>query len=461
MLKKAAMIWVVMLLFLLSAHAAVGAEAAQKSEEVKQDAEKKTEEAQAEEETPEAKELKRMKGELERLTTEYQLMSQRQKNALLQDELEKQRIEAEASLRKAKEQEALAELRAELARLQAENELKQAQQQRELNEVKAVVERRGADRQLRELDVADQLAELQAKVQRQAAENALLAEEVKRAQAEEESVRHEFSKQVAELKGKLELRETRDELNDRVVEDIDYIRDPFVDGTLYVTDRRIPLNGPIVYGTAEYVTERIHYFNNQSRELPIFIVIDSSPGGSVMQGYRIVKAMESSPAPVYVVVKSFAASMAAVITTLADHSYAYPNAIVLHHQMSSGMYGNLTQQREQLENAMEWARRLSEPVAEKMGVTVERFVELMYENNSDGDWEEFADKAKELEWVGDIVSNIREVGVRKRPKAERRIIPLFFFGEEEVDENGKRFVSLPRLQPFDHYFIYNPDGYYR
>ena len=115
-----------------------------------------------------------------------------------------------------------------------------------------------------------------------------------------------FSKQVAELKGRLELREASDELNDRVVEDIDYVRDPFVDGTLYVTDRRIPLNGPIVYGTAEYVTERIHYFNNQSRELPIFIVIDSSPGGSVMQGYRIVKAIESSPAPVYVVVKSFA-----------------------------------------------------------------------------------------------------------------------------------------------------------
>jgi ATP-dependent Clp protease protease subunit len=461
MLQKAAIVWAMMLLLLLPAHAAVSAEEEPKSEEVKQDAEKEPEEAQAEEETPEAKELKRMKAELERLTTEYQLMSQRQKNALLQDDLEKQRIEAEASLRKAKEQETLAGLRAEIARLQAENELKQAQQQRELNEVKAVVERRSADRQLRELDVADQLAELQAQVQRQAAENALLAEEVKRAQAEEEGVKHEFSKQVAELKGKLELRETRDELNDQVVEDIDYIRDPFVDGTLYITDRRIPLNGPIVYGTAEYVTERLQYFNNQSKELPIFIVIDSSPGGSVMQGYRIVKAIESSPAPVYVVVKSLAASMAAVITTLADHSYAYPNAIILHHQMSSGMYGNLTQQREHLENSMEWARRLSEPVAERMGITVERFVELMYENNSDGDWEEFADKARELKWVGDIVNNIREVGVRKRPKTERRIHPLFFFGEEEVDENGKRFVRLPRLQPFDHYFIYNPDGYYR
>ena len=50
----------------------------------------------------------------------------------------------------------------------------------------------------------------------------------------------------------------------------------------------------------------------------IFIVIDTSPRGSVMAGYRILKAMESSDAPVHVVVKSFAASMAAAITTLGE-----------------------------------------------------------------------------------------------------------------------------------------------
>jgi len=228
-----------------------------------------------------------------------------------------------------------------------------------------------------------------------------------------------------------------------------------------VSDRRIQLNGPIISGTADYVAERIHYFNNKSKELPIFVVIDYCPGGSVMQGYRIVKAIESSPAPVYVVVKSFAASMAAVITTLADYSYAYPNAIILHHQMSGGMYGNLTQQAEQLENAKEWARRLSEPVSKKMDITPEKFVELMYENNSDGDWEEFANKAKELKWVNEIVHEIREAGVRKRPQGDAPQPIFFFWQDEEVDSDGQRFVRLPKLQPFDHYFIYDPDRYYR
>ena len=40
--------------------------------------------------------------------------------------------------------------------------------------------------------------------------------------------------------------------------------------------------------------------------------------------------------------------MAAVITTLAPHSYVYPNAVILHHQILSFSFGNLTEQKEQL-----------------------------------------------------------------------------------------------------------------
>jgi ATP-dependent Clp protease protease subunit len=264
---------------------------------------------------------------------------------------------------------------------------------------------------------------------------------------------------------------TKEQAAGRVLDDMRYPLDPLVDGTLYVSDRRISLNGPIITGTADWVTSRLHYFNNQSREKPIFIVIDSCPGGSVMQGYRIVKAMEESDAPVHVLVKSYAASMAAVITTLADHSYAYPNAIILHHQMSSGMRGNLTQQQEQLEKGFEWARRLADPVAEKMGVSYERMVEMMYENNSDGDWDEFADEAVKLNWVNAVVHEVREQGIREQPNDPA---PSFFFfwmtnpdeanpavANIQRDERGNPFIQLPPLQPFDHYAIHNPDNFYR
>jgi hypothetical protein len=37
--------------------------------------------------------------------------------------------------------------------------------------------------------------------------------------------------------------------------------------------------------------------------------------------------------------------------------------------------------------------------------------------------------------------------------------PLRFDGVEEVDSRGMRFKRLPRLHPYDCYFIHNPDGY--
>ena len=377
------------------------------------------EEAKEPAEPEEPDELTLMKQELERLSTEYQLLQQRQKNELVQSELTKQKIAAEAALRQTQQQEQLAGLRAEVERLEAQAALKKAQLQQQLTEMQATIEQRGTARKVEELDRAEELARLQAEAQRLSVDNQIRMEEVKAAQTQVEVVRQQFSLQVAELKGKLEVRQTRDEANSRVLADVEYLRSPVVEGMLYISDRRIPLNGPIIGGTANYVTERIHYFNNQSKELPIFIVIDSCPGGSVREGYRILKGMESSPAPIYVVVKSFAASMAAVITTMADHSYAYPNAIILHHQMSSGMYGNLTQQKEQLDNAMEWARRLAVPVAEKMGVSYERMVQMMYEHNSDGDWEEFADQAVNLNWVGNVIQGIREASFREKPTGDQ------------------------------------------
>ena len=112
---------------------------------------------------------------------------------------------------------------------------------------------------------------------------------------------------------------------------------PLRGNRLVISDRRIELNGPIGSETAEHLATRINFYNNKDSKKPIFIVIDNSPGGSVMSGYKILRAMEGSEAPIWVVVKQYAASMAATIATLADHSAAYPNAIILHHQLSGGI----------------------------------------------------------------------------------------------------------------------------
>lgn len=245
-----------------------------------------------------------------------------------------------------------------------------------------------------------------------------------------------------------------------------YLENPLrEDGTLVISDRRIALNGPISMDTAEHITERIDFYNNADKKMPIFIVIDQSPGGSVMAGYQILKAMESSDAPVHVVVKSFAASMAAGICTLAKESYAYPNAVILHHQISSTLFGqlNLTEQAEIVKESQRWWTRLATPVATKMGITTDEFIKRMYAHSTSGDWTEFGEEAQKLKWVNHVIQGVEETSLTKNPDAKPAPAAPAVAAEikEELDADGKPFAYLPRLTPKDVYFLYNPDGYYR
>lgn len=422
-------------------------------------------------ETPEIEKLRQQK---DLLAAKYELLMQQQRNEMAQQELERQRLTSEAALKQAQHQDDLSDLKAELERMQAEAQLRQAQQETELADLKSQIAKLQADKQLADAKREKELSDIRDEAQRIAADNQVRSAKVDQANLELQEAQAKAQAKIAEIKKAIDLRTTKDKADEFVMDDIDYARNPFQNGTLYISDRRVPLNGPIITGTADWVTERINYFNNESRELPIFIVIDNCPGGSVMEGYRIVKAVRESPAPVYVVVKSFAASMAAVITTLADHSYAYANAVILHHQMSSGISGNMTEMAEQLKNAKEWERRLAVPVAQKMGITLDQFVKEMYEHNSNGNWEEFADDAAKLKWVDNVVTEIREEGVRKKPSGPAPTPWYFFlFGESndpshavpmdaiQRDEKGRPFIQLPPLGPFDHYFLYDPQHFYR
>jgi len=234
------------------------------------------------------------------------------------------------------------------------------------------------------------------------------------------------------------------------------------DNTLIISDRRISLNGAITETTAIEITNKINYYNNKDRNKPIFLVIDSSPGGSVMAGYLIIKAMESSHAPVYVVLKSFAASMAAIIVTLADKSFAYSHATMLHHQPSMYQQGNsnLTEQKESYKNLEKWWN-LATPIAEKMGITINELQKKMYEKSSKGDWSEFAVDAQKLHWVQNIVSRIEDTSIvtnliKEEDKGNKEHSNI-----ETISKGGKPIQYLPHLTPTDVYFIYNPDGYYQ
>lgn len=243
-----------------------------------------------------------------------------------------------------------------------------------------------------------------------------------------------------------------------------HLDNPLVDDgqTLIISDRRIEMNGLIAPETGEFVLKRINFYNNKDSKKPIFLVIDSSPGGSAMAGYQIMKAIQSSKAPVYVVVKSLAASMAAIITTLADHSFAYPNTIIVHHQLAINLFLarlNITQQKEMYEDSKKWWDRMMGPVATKMGITNDEFIIQMYKKSSSGDWSEFGTEAQKLKWVNTIIQRIEETSFIKDPDAENEAEEDM--SHEELSAKGHAVHYLPHLLPKDAYFIYNPDQYYQ
>jgi ATP-dependent Clp protease protease subunit len=377
--------------------------------------------------------------------------------------LERDRLMVENAIAREKLAKDLAERRMELERQNLALEEKRSKVSREIEEM-----RLAADREQAKLKAESEKLALESSVAK--AKSDLRLTELR---MEESEARREITRLASLIESKeKELAAAQYAVNAKPV----YLENPHVDNKLVISDRRIALNGPIVSRTAEEIADRIDYYNNKDSKLPIFIVIDNSPGGSVMAGYKILRAMDGSKAPVYVVVKQFAASMAACITTLADKSFAYPNAQILHHQLSSMAFGNLTQQRESLKEIEEWWQRLDGPISQKMGIGMDDFIKQMYSKVSTGDWTEFADNAQKLKWVDVVVQDIQETCIMKHPDldpptpAPQRSITILPNGNrvetipyltECLDEKGHPFMMLPRPNPKDVYYLFNPDQYYR
>lgn len=415
------------------------------------------------------KDLAGLTAQKQRLELENGITEQQLREELAKITAEKQRLELQNALAQQKQQADAVALQTQLDNLSKQTDLlsKQAALKEVQRKVQLDDELAGGRERLEKMKLTNDLATAEiADKNRQLAQR---EQELKLQAADLQAQKADLDMKVAKLNSDIDLRTKRDLWKNRVNHDIQYTREPYQNGVLTISDRRIALNGPIWGDTADYVQERIDYFNNQNQEYPIFIVIDESPGGSVMAGYKILKAMDGSAAPVYVVVKSFAASMAANIVTQSKKSYAYPNAIILHHQIQGFAGGNLTVQKEDVKEMEEWWKRLAAPVAAKMGISLDQFIKQMYQNRSTGDWEEFGDSASKLKWVDQIVNTIQEDSYNKNPDAPSALndssAPGYMNHEpvlpERVDANGQRYVLLPRLNPVDCYYLYNPDNYYR
>ncbi|MEK7990657.1 MAG: ATP-dependent Clp protease proteolytic subunit [Thiotrichaceae bacterium] len=315
------------------------------------------------------------------------------------------------------------------------------------------------DNELALQKIKNEIARLTAESERLELQNQVFEQKKKRILAKIESESEKLGLEN-ELREQLLRRKELSDLFDEIKEP-EYLANPVIDGKLVISDRRIVLDEVINTKTANFVTKYIHFYNNESTEYPIFIVIDQCMGGSVMEGARILEVMKHSEAPVYVLVKSFAGSMGAIITALAERSFAYPNALIVHHQMSGFAMGNTTQLDESLKFIQRWSERLLTPVAEKMGITLEKFVQAMYKNSTEGDWIEFASDAQKLGWVDEIVAGVQEKSYTHIPDDEDVEEIEIDLQQVLIDAQGHAYKSLPRLVRGDFYHIYNPDSFYR
>lgn len=101
----------------------------------------------------------------------------------------------------------------------------------------------------------------------------------------------------------------------------------------------------------------------------------SSPGGSVMDGMKIIDQIEtlSAQGVKVVCIADFAASMAFVILQHCPYRVSTKSAILMQHQMSLGTKGNLENIKTHLDFINRVDYSLDKVQAERMGLTIEEF----------------------------------------------------------------------------------------
>lgn len=104
--------------------------------------------------------------------------------------------------------------------------------------------------------------------------------------------------------------------------------------------RTVFIVGEINSFLSDSVATQINTMGADKSDEPVIVVIDS-PGGSVIDGAKVVTAIEQSRAPVYTVCVRLCASMAAIIHSYGTKRMATNRSILMYHNASGGAQGEL------------------------------------------------------------------------------------------------------------------------
>ena len=136
------------------------------------------------------------------------------------------------------------------------------------------------------------------------------------------------------------------------------------------------LNDEVNTTTVNKVIAEIREFSKKSNA-PIYLLLDS-PGGSVIDGARLIATITSSSAPVYTVCIQICASMAAMILEYGKERYAVDRSIIMFHPASMGglFAGELDKIVSRLTFLQRYVDKMDVHTAKRAGMTYTEFKAL-------------------------------------------------------------------------------------
>jgi ATP-dependent Clp protease protease subunit len=180
----------------------------------------------------------------------------------------------------------------------------------------------------------------------------------------------------------------------------------------------ITIRGPIQGSSA---TNWISQMNDRDTDIDTMYLYLSSPGGSVLEGNKLIdqiKTLQLNGVNV-VCIADFAASMAFVLLQSCPLRLALPSSILMQHQMSLGLKGNL----ENVNNYLEFIHLVNDNL-EKMQADRMNMTENEFKNKVMNDWWIPGHMAKNYNAVDDLV--MVKCAKELIPKRDKISVRTFF-----------------------------------
>lgn len=157
----------------------------------------------------------------------------------------------------------------------------------------------------------------------------------------------------------------------------------------------ISIRGPInSYSASKFIRETTDF---ESSDINIFI---NSPGGSISDGNIIIEQIKSlnSSGKTINCISDFAASMAFIITQACPNRYALSSSVLMQHQMSLGINGEINRINSYLNYIDNMKKSIDVMQSKRIGLELEEFQEKVKD-----EWWIFGEKLLQENIVDDII----------------------------------------------------------